>query len=306
MANEINISRNPNGRFSEVSGTLFVMALAILILPLVAGCSDDCSECPDPAGTYAPPYPPDGVFSITGDTLVTVCWNQKTEPNIVTYGIYVNDTELGEYEWIADVDAVDACVGGLCCFDDTDVNNGDTWFYAVTAIDDRGFESEDLSYETVFDTPRPEGFGLVLNSFLGQNGGLSGYDFSNLSNRAQPFSDTTTDIYFGTMLDTLTDKNVGWIFTTAGVDIQDYGLQDIDWAPDKGWPNPNMGRVQAIAEHNYVIRIRNSPSGVNFAKIYLSSVGDDQVTLDWAYQPVLTDPGNRELAPGSEGGGATR
>jgi hypothetical protein len=291
-----NSIRNPIGRFEKVSGTLFVMAFAILVLPFVAGCSNECSECPDPAGTNAPPFPPDGVFSITGDEVVTICWNDKNETYVIAYGIYRSDEPdpVDGYEWIADVDWEDACEDGLCCFADTTVDNGDTWYYGVTSINDAGIESEYLSWELVHDTPRPEGFGLVLSD-LGQNSTASGYDFSDFA----VVDTNTADIYFGEL------DGVYYIFTTSEVDIQDYGyieLEAVDWAPGdgtglKGWAN--SGRAEAILGHSYVIRIRNGPVTWNVAKIEVTDLDvilpDWTVTLKWAYQEVMNWP---ELAPG--------
>lgn len=304
MAKENNI-RNPIGRNEKVSGTFFALAVAMLILPIVAGCSDNCNGCPDdPAETNAPPFPPDGVFSITGDELVTVCWNQSTDPGVTTYGIYVNDTEDGQYDWIADISAADACADGLCCFDDTDVNNGETWYYAVTSINSRGLESDDLSYEVVQDTPRPEGVDLVLTDYLGPASSptTAGYDFSRFA--VQAWDNATTDIYFGTLVDQQTTSDVRYLFTAAEVDIQDYGfIADagefavfVDWAPTQGWSN--LGRVEALSRHAYIVRI-NRASVIHYAKIWITSVTNGQVTMDWAYQEVDDWP---ELAP--EGGAA--
>ena len=163
------------------------------------------------------------------------------------------------------------------------------------AFDSEGNES-DLSYETVFDTPRPEGFGLVLMDSLGQND-LSGYDFSARTRQRPDLS--TTDIYFGV------SEGVRYICTNtdhdAGVDIQDYGLIDlidVDWAPDGGWSD--AGRAEAIEGHSYIIRI-NSALGWNVAKIEVRWVSNQSVTLDWAYQEVLDLP---ELAP--PGGGTSQ
>ena len=293
MANENNI-RNPKGRFEKVSGTLFVMATAILVLPLVAGCSNDCSECPDPAGNNAPPFPPDGVFSITGDGQVEICWNANWEEDLAGYAVYRDDNNDGYYDWLADVGP------DVTCYVDRDVNNGDTYDYAVLAFDTRNQESE-LSYEDVFDTPRPEGFNVVLSDYLGQNPDASGWDFENRT--VQSWDSTTTDIYFGTLTDQQTASDVSYIFTAAGVDIQDYGYMEnaeefrvyVDWAPTQGWTN--LGRVEAVVQHAYIVR--TTDGGVNYAKIWLKSVTNSQVTLDWAYQEVED---NQELSPGAKGG----
>lgn len=298
MAKENNI-RNPKGRFEKVSGTLFVMATAILILPFVAGCSNDCSECPDPAGTNAPPFPPDGVFSITGDGEVEICWNANWEEDLAGYAIYKDDDNDGYYDHLADVN------WDVTCYVDGPVNNGETVYYAVLAFDTANRESE-LSYEDVFDTPRPEGFGVVLSDYLGQNPDESGWDFETRT--VKSWDNDTTDIYFGTLTDQPTASDVSFIFTATGVDIQDYGyfeLYDdfrvfVDWAPTSGWTN--LGRVEAVEKHAYIVRTRSTSGGVNYAKIWLNSVTNSQVTLDWAYQEVENNP---ELSPGA-GGGASR
>jgi len=294
MANENNI-RNLNGRFEQVSGTLFAMAFAI-VLPLVAGCSENCNECPDPAGTNAPPFPPVGVFSITGDGQVEICWSDNQENDVVEgYAIYRDDNNDGLYDWIADVDWAELC------YTDTDVTNGDTYDYAVLAFDAMNRES-DLSYEDVFDTPRPEGFNVVLSDYLGQSPTTSGWGFESRS--VQAWDNITTDIYFGTLTDQQTAGDVSYVFTAAGVDIQDYGyIADadefavlVDWAPVQGWSN--LGRVEAVSHHAYIVRVNDGRDN-NYAKVWVKSVTRDQVTLDWAYQE---DPGNPELAPGATGG----
>lgn len=299
MANENNI-RNPIGRFEQVSGTLFAMAIAI-VFPIVAGCTSECIECSDPAGTNAPPFPPVGVFSITGDGQVEICWSENWEDDLAGYAVYRDDNNDGLFDWLADVDPTSLC------FTDTDVTNGRTYDYAVLAFDTRNHESE-LSYEDVFDTPRPEGFNVVLSDYLGQNPATSGWDF--VSRSVQAWDNITTDIYFGTLTDQQTAGDVSYVFTAAGVDIQDYGyIADadefavfVDWAPVQGWSN--LGRVEAVNHHAYIVRVNNGHN--NYAKIWVKSATRDQVTLDWAYQE---DPDNPELVSGvsaGASGGASR
>ena len=271
-------------RCQQVSGTFVVMAIVLSFLLVVAGCSEDCEECPIRPVDNAPPFPTYGVFSVTGDGLVTIYWNANWEADLAGYAIYFNDTEDGLYEWMADVSA------DQTYYEDTDVTNGETWYYAVLAFDNHDNES-DLSYETVFDTPRPEGFGLVLMDYLGQIS-QSGYDFDTYTRQRADLS--TTDIYFGVV------GGVRYLLTNTGVDIQDYGLidlVDVDWAPDTGWAD--SGTCEAISGHSYIIRI-NGPSGSNFAKVEVRTVSNESVTLNWAYQEVTDLP---ELAPG---GGASR
>lgn len=228
-----------------------------------------------------PPYPPDGVFSVTGDGLVSIYWKPNWENDLAGYGVYRSGDNI-VFNLLADVPS------NQTYYNDYDVTNGETWYYAVTAFDLVGFES-DLSHEIVFDTPRPEGFGLVLADYLVQDD-QSGYDFDTESRQASGLG--TTDIYFGL------EGAIPYLFTNSGVDIQDYGLIDlidVDWAPWVGWAP--SGRAEVIPDHSYIIRISDQGHW-NYAKVEVRSTTTQSVTLDWAYQPVLDLP---ELAPGQNG-----
>jgi hypothetical protein len=264
-----------------------VAGLALAVLA-VGGCSDD--EDPVVVIDNGPPSAPDGVYSITGDGQVEICWNPNPEPDITAYEIYWNTAPTGTFTFVVRVDA------NTTCYVDTDVNNGSTYFYAVLAVDADGLESG-LSLENVFDTPRPEGTDLVLFDNLGPNGSLSGYDFSSLSGVAQAWNDPTTDVYFGA------PNGVPTLFADqgAGVDVQDYGYIDllyVDWAPSGGWAP--SGTVELIPGHSYVVRIVASNGTFNVAKVEAVSVSSASATLDWAYQIDIDNP---ELAPGVGGGG---
>jgi hypothetical protein len=270
-------TRNPIDRAARLSGAVSAVVAVLLMLPLVAGCEDE-----DPVVVDAPPFPPDGVFSVTGDGVVTIFWNPNQEPDLAGYRVYRGLQEFGQYDFLAEVSA------STTFYDDTDVVNGDTWFYAVTAFDAAGHDSE-LSRETVFDTPRPEGFNLVLVE-LGQDPSRAGYDFSSLSNVSQPASMGTTDIYF--------ENSGGVDFVVAAnplVDIQDYGVIDlvaVDWAPETGWA-PSK-RVEAIDDHCYIVRIVDNLGRYNMAKFEVMGPPTTNLTIDWAYQEV---DNNLELAP---------
>ena len=55
--------------------------------------------------------------------------------------------------------------------------------------------------------------------------------------------------------------------------------------------------VEALDGHAYIVRINKGV--INYAKIWITSVTNSQVTMDWAYQEVTNWP---ELAPGSQEG----
>jgi len=282
-----------------LSGTLATMAVAVL--PLLGGCGNDNPVAVVGADTTAP-FPPNGVFSITGDGVVSVFWNaNQDQRDLAGYAVYRSSTDVGPYNHLSDVSA------STTQYDDFNVTNGQTWYYAVTAFDRADNESK-LSKELVFDTPRPAGTGLTLFDFVGQNNSLGGYDFSSVSGAAQAWNAATTDIYFGVA------NGVNTLFVAAGVDIQDFGwvgldpgttaLDLVDWAPDQGWAP--SGAVEVIPGHAYVVRIIDGPGDAHYAKLLVRSVTNPnvsadarKVTVDWAYQVASN---NQELAPGARGG----
>jgi hypothetical protein len=279
-------------RYESHAGVRWMLAaglsMAVSFGVLLAGCCDECDRPIERivVADNLPPMAPDGVYSVTGDGQVTLYWNPNREPDLAGYDIYWNDEATGYYEFMATVPPYENW------YVDTDVVNGEMYYYAVLAFDDEGLESE-LSYETVFDTPRPEGENLILFDYLlGQSGDLSGYDFSSLSGTAQVRVDPTTDVYFGA------PNGVPTLFAArAGVDLQDYGyidLVDVDWAPTGGWSL--IDQVEMIQGHSYIVRITDQATGVfHMAKVYVRSISSESITLDWAYQ--IADK-SLELAPG--------
>jgi len=261
---------------------------------LVTGCYEDDSVSPR---DVEPPAAPRGVYSVTGDGEVSLRWMHNTEPDHAGYRIYQSPCDAGPgcpYDPIGMTEADHHEILGQ--------TNGVTRFYAVAAYDHAGNES-DLSYETVFDTPRPAGTGLVLANYLDVPAG-SGYDFSEYVARSWDHVDT--DIFFGD-----NGSIVQMFVPDFSTDIQDAGfagsLDAVDFAPNGGW-SPT-GTVELIQGHCYVVWTRDD----HYAKFRVTSIlrgtptAPARVTLDWAYQ---IDPGNGELRSrrvrSGEGGGARR
>lgn len=251
-------------------GFLFVIILSFFFL----GC--ECNNCPV---DHTPPAPPQGIYSITGDREVTLEWLPNQEEDLDGYRVYRSLKPYGYYERIATTYEN--------FYIDKDVENGVTYFYAISAFDENGNES-DLSYDVIYDTPRPEGYGVSIwdaNLYPSR----SGWDFSLY--RVVPYDDPNADFYF------IEDNGIYYIVATDGTDMQDLGwtetMDDVDYAPDGGWSE--AGYAEAIEGHSYVFWTRDN----HFAKIRISGLGNERMVFDWAYQ---TDPGNGELVyKGGEG-----
>jgi hypothetical protein len=254
-----------------------VLILSIAGLLLLGGCRDEDCHYVD----RTPPQAPRGVFSVTGDERVDIYWIDNSEPDLAGYRVYWNDEATGYFKYMATT--------SNAFYTDTDVYNGTTYYYAVTAFDHSGNESE-LSEEDVFDTPRPEGFNLTLYNFDGSSSSLSGYDFSMF--QRQYYALPLTDIYYG---------YVGGQYIMFGwnpdpewptTDIQDAGYRELDecgWAPPGGWTDDYQ--VPLIEGHSYYVWTRTD----NYAKFYVRHVEPTFVTIDWAYQ---TAEGIQELVKG--------
>ena len=163
----------------------------------------------------------------------------------------------------------------------------------MRAVDANGNESA-LSYEDVFDTPRPEGYDVWLHDSSGPQWTQSGFDFSDLMSVATAWNDPSTDLFVE-----FDDDGIPWIVSANdGVQLQDYGtilLAWVDYAPRNGYSA--AGRAELIDGHSYVVRIAGQ--GVHFAKFQVTDLETNRVRIDWAYQvdednPELRAPADRD------------
>lgn len=257
---------------------LLIMVLGVLL----AGCREETVT------PVIPPAAPRGLFSVTGDGEVTLVWLANTEADVVGYRIYEGPcggvdcdyTRIAAIPAPARAEYVEYVVTGLA--------NGQTRFFAVAAVNRAGAESK-LSYDDVFDTPRPAGAGLVLNNYLASDTNV-GYDFSAFARTGTVVP--PADIFFGFYEDSTGFIHQQVFVPDYSTNIQDAGyatsLDQVDFAPgaESGW-SPS-GTAEAVLGHTYVVWTRDN----HFAKFRVTAVGPTHVTLDWAYQ---VDPGNREL-----------
>ncbi len=262
--------------------------IMLFLAALFIGCEDSTTKY---VTSDVPPAVPQGVYSITGDEEVTVIW------------LPVQDADLKEYRvWRSYDDSLyyylDATTNTY--YVDDSVTNGATYFYAVSSVDKNNNES-DLSYETVFDTPRPQGTNVLLYSMF-QDPNRSGFDLS--SHAVVPFYDANADFYldFDTVFKSPDTQTEAFFInlTDTLIDIQDMGFthdfDEISYVPDTilndsaaGWSE--VGWSEVIFGHTYIIWTADN----HFAKIRIYQIFEPSaIAFDWAYQ---TAPGNLELSP---------
>lgn len=226
-----------------------------------------------------PPAPPTGIETVTGDNRVDVFWNTVSDRDVAGYNVYFSYSYDGEYTLIGSTESD--------YFIDYDAVNGETYYYAVTAYDYNGNES-DLSHDVIYDTPRPEGFNQVIFNY-NEFPFKAGYDFSTytVGDYEEVTDNYSSDIFF--------ENTEGKFYLNVwdDSDIQDAGktndIYDISVAPLEGWA-PDWS-VPAIAGHTYVIRTWDN----HYAKLRVNRILNDRVAFDWAYQTSETPDGYREL-----------
>ncbi len=252
---------------------LFLIFAALGVFALVGCEDDDCIFNPAPAA-------PQGVYSVTGDRAVYLYWYGPYEADIVEFIVWRSYEPVHNYREIGRRPAEDNRKLDLWIYEyvDETAQNGVTYHYAVSAVDEAGRVSH-LSAEEVFDTPRPEGQVILFDVAIEPS--LTGYHFADSS---------TVD---SSLADVYVDRFDGVLYLNAGNDythLQDMGytdsLDEINYAPRYGWSQ--VGWVVITPGHTYVIWTDDG----HFAKMRVKSINLNSVTFDWAYQ---TAPDNPEL-----------
>ena len=252
---------------------------------------DDCIRCDIDLDA---PAAPRGLYSITGNNQVTLVWLANTEPDVEGYDVWWNYSFEGEYSYLGTVRHDENAYEFE--FVDSGAANSETYFYAVTAFDRQGNES-DLSFDSVQDTPRPDGFSVVLTN-AEDPGARDSAGFDLESKLIVAADDPRADFHYVHYEDNGMDHYLiqtgVWNGAWDHVQVQDMGWTDsfdeIGYAPSGGWSE--SGIAEAIAGHTYVLLTQEGSNGY-YAKIWLRAVSSSHITFDWAYQ---ADPWNRELS----------
>jgi len=259
---------------------LALLAISILII-----------SCDDRETVYigAPPAVPTGINTITMDGAVRIEWYPVIlDPDyndLAGYRVWRSiDNDL--FTAIATIDENETY------YVDNNVSNGTTYYYGVSAFDNDGNESDaSFNYEIAFDTPRPEGFEVIIYTFNAPNyENRSGFDLSTAQRLY--WDDAECDFYLEFDTSAAFQTYFLWL-GESGALIQDMGytdsFDDITYAPEGGWSS--FDYIEAIEGHTYIIVTDNE----HYAKIRITDTDTDPVfniTFDWGYQ---IDQGNREL-----------
>ena len=226
-----------------------------------------------------PPSSPSGVYVLNGDNVVDISLDPNYENDVAGYNVYYAYSYNGKYTLIGSTEGT--------YYTDDGANNGTTYYYAVTAYDYNGNESE-LSPDVAYATPRPEGYNQTIFDYLNFPDN-AGYSFTTYS--MVPYDDQSTDFFFENYNGTY------YLDVYKDSDIQDMGttndIYDIPYAPNSGWSSTK----DAIAKvgHTYVIWTWDN----HYAKVRVTNITPERIEFDWTFQLVQ---GNKELKPVKKSG----
>lgn len=221
---------------------------------------------------YDPPAEPRNIVVLNGDNRVDLYWDHNRDSDLSGYNIYYAYSYDGKYTLIGSTSSN--------YFIDDGASNGQTLYYAVTAYDYNGNESE-LSVDVIYATPRPEGFNQAIFDYI-RFPDNSGYSFDEYL--VLPYDDLSTDFFFENYNGTF------YLDVWDDTDIQDMGpttdIYDIPFAPISGW-STTKDEIAKVG-HTYVIWTWDN----HYAKVRVKAITADRIIFDWAYQLL---EGNREL-----------
>lgn len=251
---------------NKMKNLIKIVALLFFSGLLFISCNDNSN---DPNISIVP-VPPQGLRAIAMNNKVYLYWNHNYEASVIGYNIMVSNSYNGRYQKIGFTNKNE--------FYDTGAANGTTYYYAVTAYDNYGNESE-LSLENVSATPRPEIFGLTLRNYLTDPLG-AGYILN--SNQIVAYNHQSADFYYEYY------NNLPYMNVFKDSDIQDMGytedFDEIVKSPTKGW-SPTKD-VVLIVGHTYTVWTWDD----HFAKFRVKEIYPDRVVIDCSYQLQKNNP----------------
>ncbi len=251
----------------KTPGLFSILSLAGVLLAGVwlAGCQ--VNVAPDDRIVIDPPR---NVKVVPGDNEIEIYWNHHWSRKIIGYRVYRSRSFDGRYTYIGST--------GRDYFIDHTANNGNRYYYAVSGYDSRGNET-DLSTESAYTIPRPEGYDVLMRDFR-ERPDRSGFEFASAT--LGPYDDQYTDIFY--------DFSNGYHYMNVwdDTDIQDMGrtqsIKDVRYAPSSGW-SPTKDVILKEG-HTYVVWTFDN----HFAKFRVYELGPGYVIIDWAYQTLKGEP----------------
>lgn len=132
-----------------------IAALCLLAVGLTAcdsGGSNGSTPTPEPGEDTTPPSAPSGLSSVFGDQEISLSWSSVSAPDLGGYNVYRSTSSISDVSGMSPANGSTPL--GESSYMDKDVENGTTYYYRITAVDESENES-DASNETEV-TPFPD------------------------------------------------------------------------------------------------------------------------------------------------------
>ncbi|MEX0936169.1 MAG: hypothetical protein WD013_04625, partial [Gemmatimonadota bacterium] len=254
-------------------------------------------EVPQPV---APPVPEE-LEAVALDASVFLRWGTQSleADDFSFYRVYLEELD-GTVVLLGETDSEG--------FVDLLAENGTTYGYFVTAVDEQGHESE--GSVLVEATPRPDFHGELLFAFQ-DDPALSGFRFQDTEDSDPVLAGDDPDRDFRLEM----DPGGFWLVPGPGVEVHseplfttalrcgvgaDGGCIDLPVAPADGY---QVDRIALVPELSYVVRVPGGAGSWHYGVLRVVHIGETNdgsiAIFDWAFQRQAD---NRNLAPPSDDG----
>lgn len=257
--------------------------------------SDDAVRVQVPMPT--PPPVPDQLTVVALDHANYLKWGRAARgaSDFSFYRVYLRNAN-GSSSLLGETDSEG--------FLDLLAQNGLTYAYFVTSVDDQGHESSGSAVAK--GTPRPDYSGEWIYDFFDKPAS-SGFRFRT-SDQDNPIVSGTDPLRHFRLE---TDADGWWLVPGPNADVYaqtwattalkcgpaaDADCKDVTRAPTSGYVHQDL---ELIPQNTYVLRVRGDDGQTHYGAIRVTLLGTDQKGLalmifDWSYQ---LQPGSVELAP---------
>ena len=140
---------------SRLHSLLSILTVALLLV-VGAACSgggdNDPPDPPEPPVDTTAPAAPSGLEGASGDGQIDLSWSAVSASDLEGYNVYRATSSISSVSGQSPINS-DPLSG--TAFTDDDVENGTTYFYRVTAIDDADNQSDASGEAAVTPFPSP-------------------------------------------------------------------------------------------------------------------------------------------------------
>ena len=273
QTNRLNLVRSKTAAYTDtnVAGTRTYYYIVTAVDTNFNSSADSIEVSAAVPADSTPPAAPSGLSATAGDTIVSLNWNDNTEPDVNGYNIYRSTISGGPYT------RLNTTLLASSDYNDTTVVDGTLYYYVVTAVDTSLNESANSSQ--VAARPQINPIVSILGSWVTgtTHAKETGYNRALLFVAHAKTSSSTTSLtgvtYGGQAMTKITDKLIGSGSSRAYV---------------AAFILNNTG-ITAATSTTFTLAWTNAPSSITYESVFLQNV--NQTTLIGASASAGTTSG---------------